>query len=129
MPRNVQRLIALCLILIWGPATMCCALEAAGVENLCASEDCHSPNSANAPLDGCNIVESGDFQGVVPTFKTAPSVTFICACLICLKAAVEAPGAVEFAVRDNERPRDCTVGWHFERRAAALAHAPDSLIA
>jgi hypothetical protein len=109
---------------------MCCALEAAGVENLCASEDCHLSNGTNAPLHGCNIVESGGFQSVVPTFKTAPSATFVCACLICLKPAAEAPADVEFAViRDYERPRDWTVRWHFERRAAALAHAPDSLIA
>jgi len=128
MARNLHRLIALCLLLVWGPATMCCALDAAGAESLCASETCHSPDKEKAPGDGCNVLESGDYQSVFSTTKVAPSATFICACLICLRADVEKSAevvAVELAA--IERPRNWTVRWHFERRAAALAHAPDSL--
>lgn len=108
---------------------MCCALEATGVESICADGNCHSADGTNEPTDGCNILESGDYQGVNPTIKTSAPTSFVCACLICLKAAVRVPSGEQLAVfRAYERPREWTVRWHFERRAAALAHAPDSLL-
>ena len=127
MRGNLHRFIALCLVLIWGPATMCCALEAADLAVLCSDGTCHS-DDAHAPLDGCHVLESGDYQSVIPTLKTAPPATFVCACLLCLREIEPSENSGTQLIREPDRPRDWTVTWQFERRAAAPAHAPDSLI-
>jgi len=127
MRLHLHRLIALCLVLLWGPATMCCALEAAGIESVCADGNCHSADGAKASADACNLLESGDYQGVNSTIKASVPVSFVCDWLIWLKSVMDLSPAEGLAVASaDERPRDWTVRWHFERRAAALAHAPDS---
>ena len=108
---------------------MCCAFEAAGAESLCENGACHSPEE-EAPVDGCNVVESGDYQSVVSTIKAAPVASFVWACLFFLQSATAQSRELECsALRELDRPRDWTVSWHFDRRAAALAHAPDFLLA
>lgn len=129
MPRHLHRLIALCLALVWGPVTMCCALEAAGLEVFCSDETCHSDGAATPPSHGCSVVESGKYQASAPTTKAAPSALFICACLAELRADIAEPDNRRFGVAQRESPQDWIVRWQFVRRAAALAHAPDSLIA
>ena len=107
---------------------MCCALEAAGLEIVCSDGDCHSTDGSKSPPDGCQVIESGNYQSVIPTLKTAPRATLVCACLLCLRE-IEAPEISGIAViRESDRPRDWTVKWQFERRAAAPAHAPDLLM-
>lgn len=128
MRRPLHRLVALCLALLWGPATMCCALEAAGFEALCSEAACHSEESATTPLDGCGIVESGKYQSVTPTIKTAPPAVLACAWLACVHDLVTAPGRTALPSIDaSDHPLDWLVTWQFVRRAAAPAHAPDSL--
>lgn len=130
MRRPLHRLVALCLALLWGPATMCCALEAAGFEALCSDAACHSEDGASTPLNGCGVVESGKYQSVAPTIKTSPATVLVCACLACVHDLVTAPGlAARPLINASDHPLDWLVSWQFVRRAAAPAHAPDSLIA
>lgn len=130
MTRTVYRLVALCLALVWGPATMCCALETAGLDALCSDASCHENGSGNETTGGCCVLEDGNYQSTVSTLKVAPSLTAHCVCFICVKSF-----APELEIREAAvvsaigRPRDWVPIWQFERRAAAPAHAPDSLIA
>ena len=127
--RQFYRIVALCLATLWLPATLCCAVEAAGWEVLCSNESCHEGEPGEV-LDGCSVVEEGGYQSAVSNLKVAPPTADLCACLICLRAlelGLEAQRAV--VVAETTRPRDWVPIWQFERRAAAPAHAPDSLIA
>jgi hypothetical protein len=124
--RRRRTLIAICLMALWWPATLCCALEGAGWDVLCSSESCHEGDATEGP-DGCNAVEEGRYQGAVSTVKVAPPVLEICVYLICAYAqevGLESPPAADFT-----RPCDWIPAWQFERRAAAPAHAPDSSLA
>jgi hypothetical protein len=132
MIRSSHRFVALILALVWGPATMCCALEAAGWNILCkggAGHDCTPDSTKN---DGCNGVgvENGKYQNSVPSIKVALPVTELCSCLICLRTFEPEPESQQAAVvREIAQLRDWVPIWQFERRAAAPAHAPDSLSA
>lgn len=132
MIRTSQRIVALLLVFAWGPATLCCALEAAGWNILCtggASRDCTSDHATN---DGCNGVgvENGSYHSSVPSIKIALPVTELCSCLICLRAFETEPESQHAAVvREIAQLRDWVPIWQFERRAAAPAHAPDPLSA
>lgn len=129
MPHRLHRLLALCLALIWGPATLCCTLEAAGYDLLC-STDCHSEEQPKVDDDGCAVVESGNYQSTAQTIKTAPTILFVHAALICWTDALQAAAMdARPLCRSPRRPQDWVVNWHFVRRAAAPAHAPDGLIA
>ena len=85
MYRNLHRLIALCLALVWGPVTMCCALEAAGLEALCSDATCHESDSEKASPGGCGVVEDGNYNSAVSVVKVAPPITTACVCLISVK--------------------------------------------
>ena len=129
MTRTVYRLVALCLILVWGPATMCCALETAGLDTLCSDAACHE-NGGMEATGGCCVLEDGNYQSTVFTVKVTPSLVAQCVCFICAKAfAPELEIREAVVVSEIGRPRDWIPIWQFERRAAAPAHAPDSLIA
>ena len=129
MPRVLQRFVALFLVAVWLPVTLCCTAEAATGDrfSLCA-EGCDDKAPAGAERDGCQIVEDGKYSGTVAQIKvSAPAA---CLCLICLHetaAAVSAAATPESGYARH--PRDWVPIWQFERRAAAPAHAPDSLIA
>jgi hypothetical protein len=110
---------------------MCCALEAAGWEIMCSDDSCHESDSAKtAAADGCNAVEDGAYQSAIPSLKVAPSFAALCVCFICIRP-FEPELETEHALFVSEiaRTRDWVPVWQFERRAAAPAHAPDSLIA
>lgn len=130
MRRTLYRIIALFLALAWGPATMCCALEAAGWGVLCSSEACHDESADEATTDGCDLVEDGRYQSSIPSARIAPPLGSCCAGLICAGFKVQLQHHSIIVMRaEIGRPRDWVPIWRFERRAAALAHAPDSLIA
>lgn len=128
MPRILHRLVALTLVLLWMPATMCCALESADVKAACTEGGCCQEESETP--DACGVIESGQYQGAVSVIKVVPGVSTVGAWLIWARAIAlgwEPSEAVMAA--DAARPRDWVPIWPFERRAAAPAHAPDSLIA
>lgn len=126
MSRRLQRLVALCLLLVWGPAVLCCAMEAAGWGGFCEDAACHADHAAQVAGDSCNAVESGNYQSVVPVLKLTPALAVLRVCFIPVPepavAATPEPWAGGF-----DRPHDWLVRWQFVRRAAAPAHAPDSL--
>jgi hypothetical protein len=127
MPRSLHRLVALALVFLWMPATMCCALEAAELKAPCTEGGCCQEEEGKIP-DVCDVLESGKFQNSGPSVKVEPPVSTVCACLICAREialALQPREAV--AEADTARPRDWVPTWQFERRAAAPAHAPDSL--
>lgn len=127
--QRFYKIVALCLATLWLPVVLCCALEAAGVQVICAGADCHETTD-RAANDGCNIVEDGAYNPALAPIKIAPPAIDVCACVICSRALEEpremASGLVLAA---TERPRDWVPIWQFERRAAAPAHAPDAVIA
>jgi hypothetical protein len=130
MTRTLSRIVALCLALVWLPATMCCALEAAGVEALCSSDACHDKDSTEMPLDGCSVVEDGDYQSAVSLLKIARPVGTLLEYLSSFRVVeLEVQRQEAVLVAETARPCEWLPVWHFERRAAAPAHAPDSLIA
>lgn len=129
MPRILYRLVALCLAFAWVPATMCCSLEAAGWDVLCSNVDCQK-DSGQSAADGCDAVDAGLYQSSSPSVKIALTVATLCACatrLFAFERDFESRKAV--CVAETTRTRDWIPVWQFERRAAAPAHAPDSLIA
>lgn len=129
--RRFYQLVALVLATVWLPATLCCALEAAGAEVTCANESCHDTTD-RSNIDGCSVVEDGRYHPGVAAIKVAPvglDVPALSMSTLGLRAsahAAEVRHAAELA--DAERPRDWVPVWSFDRRAAAPAHAPDSLI-
>jgi hypothetical protein len=122
------RLFALCMALLWVPVTAHCRMEAAGLEFAPCAAPCHDQAPANT--DGCDVVEGGLYKNVTDPLKVAPSITMLCACFICLPVsepdALSGPG---IATPEGARPLEWVPTWSFARRAAAPAHAPDSLIA
>lgn len=131
MPRILYRLLALVLALGWVPAATCCSIQAAGFDVPCSNVECdHGPSEAASACDDCNVAAEGLYQRTGPLTKLAPQLTMVCACLVCipsLDAALENEQASFTA--EAERTRGWVPIWQFERRAAALAHAPDSLTA
>ena len=118
--------LALVLALLWMPATLCCRLEAAGFEVFCS--DCDHCRDVAAPTHGsCNLAEQGHYTSHVPAPNVAPAAlaTFVAIADV----AVKPPLAVSErrpGLR-TKRPRDWLPDWTFVRRAAAPAHAPDSV--
>lgn len=131
MFRPLFRLVAFSLILVWGPATMCCAREAAGWGIGCSADCCHESGSAHAePAEGCNVIEDGAYQTTIPALKVAPPIGELGLGVSCTRH-FEPELETEHAgyVSEIVRTRDWVPVWQFERRAAAPAHAPDWLIA
>ena len=109
---------------------MCCAIEAAGFDVLCSNDACHDSSPRKATNDGCCVVEDGNYQSTVSPVKVAPPLIAHCVCFICVKAfAPELEIREAAVVSEISRPCDWIPIWQFERRAAATAYAPDSLIA
>ncbi len=130
--RRFYQLVALGLATFWLPVTLCCALEAAGGEAICVNDACHDAADDSAK-DGCRLVEDGRYHPAVALIKVVPPAVDLSALamgmmrLRTLENALEDRHAAVLA--EAERPRDWVPVWQFERRAAAPAHAPDSLIA
>jgi hypothetical protein len=109
---------------------MCCAVEAALGTSPCCVKSCHDDTKKEPKEDACSVVEDGHYQPSLSNIKIAPSLTYMCACCLCVRAIEsDGPDARAVYVAEITRPRDWVPTWQFERRAAAPAHAPDSLIA
>lgn len=129
MIRPLHRLIAFCLTLAWGAATLCCALEAAGWKSVCSVECCLDSDSDHAkPTEGCHVIEDGAYHSPAPEIKITPpdgglgeGFFFIRHC----RSELETERRI--SVSEVARTRDWVPIWQFERRAAAPARAPDWL--
>jgi hypothetical protein len=129
MLRVLYRLFALCLALSWVPATAHCQIETLGLEIASCADSCHDKGSPEASHDGCSLVEDGLYKAATQTAKLAP-VALHCVCLISLYVFVPEPATgPAWASVALGADRDWVPSWHFLRRAAAPAHAPDSLVA
>jgi hypothetical protein len=131
MMRLFYRLFAFCLALYWVPATGHCRIEALGLEFATCADSCHDKAPMGPTHDGCDVVESGLYKCGADTAKVpAPSVTTLCACLICLRdPAPETASGPGIATAEAVRPRDWVPTWHFMRRAALSPRAPSLVLA
>lgn len=127
--QRLRPILALFVAALWLAATQHCGLEAAGV----LAQHCEQGSGSNSrgcagsdcAVDGCKTVEDGSYRSSTAVVKIAPPVSTVCACLICIRAAV-ANLQFEPIVRAAEfsRPLDWVASWQFERRAALPPGAP-----
>lgn len=127
MLRTLYRFMAISLALLWVPASMACALEAAGWDFMCSTPCCDDEADEKAPVATCSVVENGDYVTPTAAMKVSPTVVALCTCCICLRAPITILPESGQIIGDTARPHDWVPVWQFERRAAAPAHAPDSL--
>ena len=127
MLRTLYRFMAVSLALLWVPATMACALEAVGWDFMCSTPCCSDEADEKAPVTTCSVVENGGYVAATAAMKVSPTVVALCTCCICLRAPIAIPPEGGQLVAETGRPHDWVPIWQFERRAAAPAHAPDSL--
>lgn len=128
-----RKFLAVFMTAFWLLATQHCGLEAAGIlVQLCQQEDgSHGCSDTEHGGDGCEIVEGGGYKVTNGVAKISAPQLVACACLIWLNTAeFRLEQLAELSSRDHfEHPQDWVPSWQFERRAAALAHAPDSFVA
>lgn len=134
LPMNRLRLIVTVLLAaLWLPATQHCGLEAAGLlTDQCAEG--HGPAGcvakADCASDECGTLEGGNYRSDAASLKVSPQ-WFTCIFLLSDALVSIPPESSSALVVDDSRgrPEDWVPSWQFERRAAAPAHAPDTLIA
>ena len=135
MKRLMFRLFAFCMALSWVPATAHCRLEALGMDFAACSASCHGETSSDhedetASKDGCDLIENGFYKASVDAVKVPPPAAALCLGLLCLHVQKPEPDTGSLiAPVAAERPQEWVTQWTFVRRAAAPAHAPDSLFA
>lgn len=131
-PRN--RFLSLLLVAFWFLATQHCVLEASELfshHETSAAIGCCSTQSEGCEADGCKAVEDGQYRTDAKTLKASAPDLAVVALLLCPQLVL-APSADDTGLTAKERRQvapDWVPAWQFERRAAAPAHAPDSLIA
>lgn len=131
-PRN--RFLSLLLVAFWFLATQHCVLEAAELFHDHATSTatgCCSAQADGCEADGCKAVEDGQYRADAKIVKIAAPDLSVHACLLCAQhlLAPHDPGTSLIAKERGHAAPDWVPSWQFERRAAAPAHAPDSLIA
>lgn len=131
-PRN--RFLSLLLVAFWFLATQHCVLEAAELFHDHATSTatgCCSAQADGCEADGCKAVEDGQYRADAKTVKaTAPDLSAV-SLPLCARLLLTPPHS-DASLTAKERGHaasDWVPAWQFERRAAAPAHAPDSLIA
>jgi hypothetical protein len=123
---RLRQLVALAVLALWLPATLHCALEAAGFDGMFACADEHETGTHDeSPRDACDVVEGAAFKPAANT--AALPRPALCACLFCfvvpaLAIELTAPvtGLSEFVAAPPEVART----WHFVARAAPSPRAP-----
>jgi hypothetical protein len=129
----LRRFIAVALLALWLPATLHCALEAAGFDELfhCAADhhsSCEHEAPADATRDACDIIEGSAFKPVANSALLPPPV--LCAHFL---AFAVPPVALDLTPPPSglgERilaPPEVARTWHFAARAALPARAPSLL--
>lgn len=124
---------AVCLLAFWLVATHHCALEAAGLFDSHAKTE-HAGCTGgedHCAHDGCELVEDGGYRAEDSAIKVlSPQLSLCLTTLVAELAAPRPPVRIAPAVAEQIfRPMEWVPAWHFVRRAAAPAHAPDSLSA
>ena len=132
--RRFRALLAVLLALLWLPATLHCGLEAADLlASHCAEDDGHgcSPTAADCSSDACGIVESPGYRGEECTLELEPPGPGDLVWLVHLLAGPTETMEVADAppVDGWNRSPAWVPAWSFDRRAAAPAQAPNTLIA
>jgi hypothetical protein len=129
----LRRFIAVALLALWLPATLHCALETAGLDELfhCGT-DHHSSGAhetpADATRDACDIIEGSAFKPAANSALLSPPV--LCAQFL---AFAVPPVALDLTPPPSglgERilaPPEVARTWHFVARAALPARAPSLL--
>jgi hypothetical protein len=131
MSRFVLRLFALGLALLWVPVTGHCRMEALGLEFGACGQDCHGDRTPDGIPDAvcgeaCDLVESGLYKSGVEPLNVAPAAWFALNLFFAVQPATDTAIEPRIYPADETRPRAWLRQWHFVRRAAAPAHAPDS---
>ncbi|MBL9189793.1 MAG: hypothetical protein JNK23_20090 [Opitutaceae bacterium] len=121
-----RRLIALLLLSLWLPATMHCALEAAGINIalLCHDHETQAATESHCTDDACHAIE-GEAYTPVSLVKLVGEVT------LCVVALLPDPSELPDARISPERtdvPRELGRSWQFITRAAPPARAPSALV-
>jgi hypothetical protein len=120
-----KNLVALLLLVVWMPATMCCALERAGVPffQQCCEDDAADGSHKDPCGDKtCCLLESGKYQTPNPT-PLLISPEFLLSFVYV--AFVEPPEASLSSFEPPESsPPDLPVTWQFSSRAALPVRAP-----
>jgi hypothetical protein len=129
----LRRFIAVALLALWLPATLHCALEAAGLDELfrCAA-DHHSSGAhetpADATRDACDIIEGSAFKLAANSALLPPPV--LCAHFFAFAVPPVALYLTPPPTGLGERilaPPEVARTWHFSARAALPARAPSLL--
>lgn len=130
---RLRLIITVLLAALWLPATQHCGLEAAGLlADQCADghglTDCVA--KGDCASDDCGTLEGGNYRSEVAPVKVSPQ-WFTCIFLLsdALVASQPEPDSTLAVADTRGRLEDWVPSWQFERRAAAPAHAPDSLAA
>lgn len=123
---RVRRIIAFALLALWLPATMHCALEAAGINSAApCTEGCRSTDHHDVPRDACDVVESGAFKPAADTATILPPA--LLACRLCFVFLTAPTASLPPPVGVSDRivsPPEVARTWHFTARAALPARAP-----
>jgi len=130
---RLVKIVSVLLVSLWLPATMHCRLEALGFEGLFScpestSTATHHADESDCDRDSCQSVESGQFtlakSRVVPALLPLP----VCVFVHCLLHVAPPESSCEISVvrQDETLPMQRT--WHFVRRAALPARAPDFVV-
>jgi hypothetical protein len=126
----LRHIIAVVLLVLWGPATQHCNLDAAGII------DAHGEHTDSACLEGedpcshdkCHVVERITYKPATNLLKVPAPDLLICSCFLCLQLAYRdlnvEPVTPVVAV---EKSQAWVPTWHFVRRAAPLSRAPSTL--
>lgn len=130
---RLSTLAALLLVALWLPATLHCQLEGAGLDEFfsCASH-ASADDDNHAHPDGCTdsvcqTVESGEYSFTKQRITLAQPLASACLyhlCLLQLSAPTPARVCVSLTI-DPVPPWQPS--WHFVRRTALPARAPDLL--
>lgn len=124
-----HQIVALTLLALWVPATGHCDLEALGImpthELHEDDPDCREVGDP-CSHDGCEVVEQDGYSLTKHSARVPAPLLILCDCLICLVPSGDEPADL-IATHDVavDRPIDWVPIWHFERRDAPPARAPD----
>jgi hypothetical protein len=121
----LKNVVAKLLLVLWMPATMCCALERAGVpffDNCCADETSRDSPQPPCTDKSCCLLDSGRFTAqITPPLAVMPLETVVLVPWVLLGASQRPQPASQFS---DLAPPDLPVTWQFSLRTALLPRAP-----
>ena len=124
---RLRKLVALAVLALWLPATLHCALEAAGFEIVfvCHDHETGAASDGHCTDDACHALEGAAFKPAANT-ATLP-LPALCACLLCFVApppAIDLTAPVTGVSELVAAPPEVARTWHFVARAAPSPRAP-----